>query len=557
MGCTLGTTVGYTIRFDDKTTPKTRIKYMTDGMMLRELLNDSELKRYSVIILDEAHERTLSTDILFGAIKGIMSRRPTLKVVVMSATLNAKAFSSYFNNAEIINVPGRQFPVTTYFAPAKLTDYLDAALIAVFQVHGKEPLGGDILVFLTGQEEIESLESLINEQAKLLEPSAPKLLVCPIFASLPTSQQTKVFEPTPAGMRKVVISTNIAETSITISGIAYVIDSGMVKVKSYNAKTGFEVLAVRPISQASANQRSGRAGRESSGNSYRLYTEASYNSMEAETEPEIKRCNLSSVILLLKASGINDVVGFDFMDKPSRSALVGALESLYALGALDDTGSLTTLGKKMSGFPVTPEYSKIIIESQRYKCTRDAIDIVSMLSVEPIFFIPNDKRDEAVTVRKTFMNFDGDHITLLNVLKSYQSVNGDSQWCLDHYVSKRSMKQIMDIRNQLISFCEKEKIDTSLTSDNDYEALLKTILSGFFKNVAIRQHDGSYQTLLSRQQVYIHPSSVLFQAKHPCIMFSEWVKTTRQYLRNVSVIQPSWLSEVAPHFYAKNSLMTL
>jgi HrpA-like RNA helicase len=319
MDSKLGSTVGYTIRFEDCTSADTKIKFATDGMLLRELLSDSQLSQYGVIILDEAHERTLRTDILFGAVKGILKNRKDLKVVVMSATLNAKAFSEYFDNAPVITIPGRQFPVTTYFAAKKQSDYLDAVLSSVSQIHHKEP-AGDILVFLTGQDEIENVEKLIHERAKNLDPSEMKLLVCPIFASLPTSQQTKVFEPTPPNTRKVVLSTNIAETSITISGIRYVVDTGMVKVRGFNHKTGIETLKVSPVSKASANQRAGRAGREAAGFCYRLYTEALFRELEEETEPEITRCNLASVILLLKASGIDDIVGFDFMDKPSRNS---------------------------------------------------------------------------------------------------------------------------------------------------------------------------------------------------------------------------------------------
>jgi HrpA-like RNA helicase len=319
MGRKLGTTVGYSIRFEDCTSPETKIKFVTDGMLLRELLSDSMLSKYGVIILDEAHERTLRTDVLFGAVKDILRKRNDLKVIVMSATLNAKSFSEYFDNAPIINIPGRQFPVTVYFTAKKQADYLDAALVSVFQIHNTRPQG-DVLVFLTGQEEIENLEKLINEKAKGLPETSMKILVCPIFASLPTSQQTKVFEPTPSDTRKIVLSTNIAETSITISGIRYVVDTGMVKVRGFNPKTGIETLTVSPVSKASANQRSGRAGREAEGFCFRLYTEELFNQLAEETEPEITRCNLASVLLLLKASGIDDVVGFDFMEKPSRNS---------------------------------------------------------------------------------------------------------------------------------------------------------------------------------------------------------------------------------------------
>ena len=241
------------------------------------------------------------------------------------------------------------------------------------------------------------------------------------------------------------------------------------------------------------------------------------------------------------------------MDKPSRSSFVGALEQLYALGALDDKGQLTPLGRKMSSFPIAPTFAKVLIQSEKYQCTKEAISIVAMLSVEPVFFAPHDKREEAGAAKKKFIDFDGDHVTLLNVLKAYEATES---WCQDNFISFRSMKQIMDIRQQLVDFCKQNSIPPETSCGTEYEDLIKCFLNGFFKNVAIRQHDGSYQTL-NRQQVWIHPSSVLFGQKAQAIMFVEWVHTTRHYLRHASRIQPQWLSQVAPHYYAKNSLSTL
>ncbi|KAJ1330021.1 hypothetical protein BSLG_009809 [Batrachochytrium salamandrivorans] len=581
MQTKVGETVGYAIRFEDVTSPNTKIKYLTDGMLLRELLTDSNLTKYSVIILDEAHERTLRTDVLFGTVKGILKRRPNLKIVIMSATLNAVAFSAYFNNAKIINVPGRQFPVQTFYASEKQEDYVDAALVAILQISKEQP-AGDILVFLTGQEEIENLEKLVNEQAKTLPADSLKILVCPIFASQPTGQQTKVFDPAPPGVRKVVLSTNVAETSITISGIRYVIDTGMVKLRAYNPKSGIESLSVQPISQASAGQRAGRAGREAAGvaidfiqrphlklcpkrQSLRSCGDVDYFivsfdfggiSMPSGWILPI-RCNLANVLLLLKASGISDVVNFDFMDKPTRSALVGALETLYALGALDNKGDLTDMGRRMASFPLEPTLSKVLIQSEGFKCTSEAITIVAMLSIDPVFFSPHEKREEAMAAKNKFVSFDGDHITLLNTAKAYLAAKGDATWCADHFISSRSMRQIMDIRKQLIAFCEQQNIPPGVSCGTDYESVQKCLLSGFFRNIAIRQHDGSYKTLASRQTVHIHPSSVLFRSSTPSVMFSEWVHTSRMYLRNVSMVQVAWLGEVAGHYYGRNSLNTI
>ncbi len=237
--------------------------------------------------------------------------------------------------------------------------------------------------------------------------------------------------------------------------------------------------------------------------------------------------------------------------------MISALEQLFALGALDEKGDLTPEGRQMSLFPVDPTFSKVLLYSKKMKCTAEAIDVVSMLSIDPVFFTPNDQRDEASTSKKKFMSFDGDHITLLNVLKAYQEVKGDAEWCHKNFINARSMKQIMEIRKQLIAFCQEQKIDTDISCGQDFEALIKSLLAGFFKNVAIRQHDGTFKTLTSREIVYIHPSSILFQTRQPLVMFTEWVHTTRQYLRNCSLIQPAWLSEVAPHFYARNSMVTI
>ncbi|KAJ3069040.1 putative ATP-dependent RNA helicase dhr2, partial [Rhizoclosmatium hyalinum] len=319
VGVQLGNEVGYSVRFDDKTSHNTKIKYMTDGMLLRELLGDKLLSKYSVIILDEAHERTLRTDVLFGMVKGIQKVRQDLKIIVMSATLDAERFASYFDGAQTLFIPGRQFPVRVFNAIDRQEDYVDAALVATFQLHVDEP-PGDILVFLTGQEEIETIEKLLKEHIHELPPEAMQLLICPLFAAQPAAQQQKVFLPAPPGTRKVILATNVAETSITISGIRYIVDTGMAKVRAFNPKLGIESLAVVPISKASAMQRLGRAGREAPGCCYRLYTEEGFNSLAQVSEPEILRCNLANVLLTLKAAGVDNLMEFDFLDRPPRAS---------------------------------------------------------------------------------------------------------------------------------------------------------------------------------------------------------------------------------------------
>ena len=366
MGCKLGGEVGYSIRFEDCTSERTILKYMTDGMLLREFLSEPDLASYSVMIIDEAHERTLHTDILFGLVKDIARFRSDLKLLISSATLDAQKFSEFFDDAPIFRIPGRRYPVDIYYTKAPEADYVDAAVVSVLQIHVTQPLG-DVLVFLTGQEEIEAAQEMLLERTRKLGSKVKELLILPIYSTLPTDLQAKIFEPTPPGARKVVLATNIAETSLTINGIIYVIDAGFGKQNTFNARTGMESLVVTPISKASANQRAGRAGRVAPGKCFRLYTAWAYkNELEDSTVPEIQRTNLGNVVLLLKSLGINDLLHFDFMDPPPHETLVLALEQLYALGALNHAGELTTLGRKMAEFPVDPLMSKALIAADKY-----------------------------------------------------------------------------------------------------------------------------------------------------------------------------------------------
>ncbi|KAI9004386.1 P-loop containing nucleoside triphosphate hydrolase protein [Hyaloraphidium curvatum] len=565
VGVPLGRLVGYSVRFEPKFSRDTRIKYATDGMLLRELLSDPLLRSYRVVILDEAHERTLRTDILFGMLKDIQKRRKDpadaeakalgeLKIVVMSATLDAEKFSAYFGGARILYVAGRQFPVKQFHTPEPQEDYVDSAMVAVFQIH-REQAPGDILVFLSGQDEIEALEKLLNENSVYLPPEQSKLLVVPLFAALPGAQQAKAFEPTPRGMRKCVIATNVAETSVTIPGIRYVVDTGVAKVRSFDSRIGLESLVVREISKASARQRAGRAGREAPGCCFRLYTERDFGSLDESTVPEIQRVNLASAALQLKACGVDDVQGFDFMDPPSRGALIRALEQLYSLGALGDDGKLTELGKQMAAFPLDPPYAKVVISSARYGCTEEIVTIVAMLSVENLFHTPSDRREEVAETRSKFVSYDGDHLTLLAAARGYEAEADDkAAWCKAHFVNHRAMKQAMQIREQLKDLCKETGIDPAATAGDDRERVLRAILGGFVQNVAFRQPDGSYRTVVNNQIVAIHPSSVLHNKRVPCIVYNELLYTNRQYMRTVSRIEMGWMLEAAPNYYGRRSM---
>ncbi|PHU24015.1 putative pre-mRNA-splicing factor ATP-dependent RNA helicase DHX16 [Capsicum chinense] len=550
MGVKLGHEVGYSIRFEDCTSEKTILKYMTDGMLLREFLGEPDLASYSVIMVDEAHERTLSTDILFGL--DIARFRPDLKLLISSATLDAEKFSDYFDCAPIFKIPGRRFPVEIHYTKAPEADYLDAAVVTALQIHVTQPPGdGDILIFLTGQEEIETAEEIIKHRIKGLGTKIAELIICPIYANLPTELQAKIFEPTPEGARKVVLATNIAETSLTIDGIKYVIDPGFSKMKSYNPRTGMESLLVAPISKASANQRAGRSGRTGPGKCFRLYTAYNYmNDLDDNTVPEIQRTNLANVVLSLKSLGIHDLLNFDFMDPPPAEALLKALELLFALSALNKLGELTKVGRRMAEFPLDPMLSKMIVASDKYKCSDEIISIAAMLSVgNSIFYRPKDKQVHADNARMNFhVGNVGDHVALLKVYSSWKETNFSTQWCYENYIQVRSMKRARDIRDQLEGLLERVEIE--LTSNvNDYEAIKKAITSGFFPHSAKLQKNGSYRTVKHPQTVNIHPSSGLSQVLPRWVVYHELVLTTKEYMRQVTELKPEWLVEIAPHYY--------
>ncbi|KAG0585056.1 hypothetical protein KC19_3G254300 [Ceratodon purpureus] len=387
MDVTIGDEVGYSIRFEDCTGPKTTLKYLTDGMLLREAMTDPLLERYRVIILDEAHERTLATDVLFGLLKEVLKNRPDLKLVVMSATLEAEKFQSYFNGAPLMKVPGRLHPVEIFYTQEPERDYLEAAIRTVVQIHICEP-PGDILVFLTGEEEIEDACKKISREVQNLGDQVGPVKAVPLYSTLPPAMQQKIFDaaPPPAKEggppgRKIVVSTNIAETSLTIDGIVYVIDPGFAKQKVYNPRIRVESLLVSPISKASAHQRAGRAGRTQPGKCFRLYTEKSFQTdLQPQTYPEILRSNLANVVLTLKKLGIDDLVHFDFMDPPAPETLMRALELLNYLAALDDDGNLTKLGQLMSEFPLDPQMSKMLVVSPEFNCSNEILSITAMLS---------------------------------------------------------------------------------------------------------------------------------------------------------------------------------
>lgn len=565
MDVNLGEEVGYTIRFEDKTSSSTILKYMTDGMLLREAMHDPRLERYSCIILDEAHERTLATDILMGLLKEVADRRKDLKIIVMSATLDAEKFQSYFNDAPLLAVPGRTHPVEIYYTPEYQQDYLESAIRTVLQIHATEG-EGDILLFLTGEEEIEDACRKISLEGDELvrEANCGPLVVYPLYGSLPPSQQQKIFTPAPKATRpgapngrKVVVATNIAETSLTIDGIVYVVDPGFSKQKVYNPRIRVESLLVAPISKASSQQRAGRAGRTRPGKCFRLYTEEAFKKeLNEQSYPEILRSNLANTVLELKKLGINDLVHFDFMDPPAPETMMRALEELNYLGCLDDEGNLTALGRTASEFPMDPMLAVMLINSPNFYCSNEILSLAAMLSVPNVFVRPNSARQLADEMKALFSHPDGDHLTLLNVYHAYRSPEAQenpSQWTRDHFLSLRSLKSADNVRRQLQRLMERNNLELISTPEDDpsyYNNVRKALVSGYFMQVASKPNGNSknFTTVKDSQDVFLHPSTVM-APDNRWVVYNEFVLTTKNYIRTVTAVEPEWLLELAPKYY--------
>lgn len=491
MGTPLGSSspaskVGYSVRFDTSTSPSTQVKYLTDGMLLQEMLSDPWLRKYSAVVVDEVHERGVNVDLLLGFLRNMVSGSKggrggvPLKLIVMSATADMHSLKDFFEeglqeqqvngsagdatsdasgeeskrtetksqDVAVCHIKGRQFPVKVIYSPGPVPDFVDAALKIIFQVHYKEPLPGDILVFLTGQETVESLENLINDYAATMDPSLPKVLVLPLFAALPQAAQQRVFQAAPPRTRKIILSTNIAETSVTVSGVRHVVDCGKAKLKQFRARLGLDSLLVRPISKSSAIQRKGRAGREAPGQCYRLFTEKDYLGLQETNTPEILRCDISQAILTMKARGVDDIVGFPFLTRPPREALEKALLQLYNIQALNDSGGISAIGRQIARLPLTAQLGRVLLAAAENgdSCLKDVIDIISCLSVENIFLgtLSEEKKEEAEKARRDLYRREGDHLTMLAAVRAYAMENSDRKaWAERHMVSHRAMTAVM------------------------------------------------------------------------------------------------------------------
>lgn len=521
--------VGYSVRFDSSTSPSTRIKFLTEGMLLQELLRDPWLRQYSAVIVDEVHERGVNVDLVMGFLRNMVSGAKEgrsgipMKVVVMSATADMEGIAKFFedgykspalagkssttdtddesewsglstsdeekqgfeangkghlqNKVEHQNqrangglagfqrhpnvqvgqvssrlatcyIEGRQHEVKIIHSPEPVQDFVDAALRTIFQIHYQEPMPGDILVFLTGQEAVESLEKLVEEYALGMGPELPKLLVLPLFAALPQKAQQRVFQPAPHKTRKVIIATNIAETSVTVSGVRFVVDCGKAKTKHFRTRLGLDSLLVKPISKSAAIQRKGRAGREAPGKCYRLYTEQDYLTLQEANTPEILRCDLSQSILMMKARGVHNMMDFPFLDRPPREALEKAMMQLYQLKALSESGEISDVGLQIAKLPLSASLGRVLLAAAEpdMECLMEVIDIISCLSVENIFLNLNseEKKGEAEVARRDLYRREGDHLTLLATVQAYASERADRKaWAERHFVSHRAMQAVM------------------------------------------------------------------------------------------------------------------
>nr|CDJ98331.1 DNA RNA helicase and Helicase-associated region and Domain of unknown function DUF1605 domain containing protein [Haemonchus contortus] len=555
----LGQDVGYTVRFDDVTDDQTKIKFMTDGILLRELLADPLLSKYSVIMIDEAHERTCNSDILLGLLRKVLIVRPDLRIIVSSATLDAELFRDFFELNEsddhnldtscIMSVEGRTHPVTIYHTKTSVPNYIKATVDTVLDIHKKE-IPGDILVFLTGQDEVIEVCEMLSDASSNLR-NVDKLWIVPCYGALPPRDQLKAFDSTPHGTRKVVVATNIAEASVTIPGVAYVVDCGFVKLRATNPDNGIETLMRLPISKSSAEQRAGRAGRIRPGKAYRLYPESQYEKLGDNTIPEIQRCHLAPVILQLKALGIQNVHRFHYLSRPPSWSVINALELLYALGALDEKCMLTNpLGLRMSEFPLPPMHSKCLLTSGDFGCSEEMATIIAMLQVQDVFLTPTRNRHRSEEIKRRFAAEEGDHIAYLNMYTMFVKNNKSKKWCGDHFLNYRGLCRAENVRAQLLRLLRRFEVPlVSVRGETDAATkIIRCLVSGFFSQAARYHYTGKYVTVKEEFPFNVYKGSVIMYKKD----YPKWVIFTeamQDSIRDISVIEPHWLYELAPHYY--------
>ena len=556
----LGDAVGYKMRFEDHTSPETKIKIMTDGILLQELKLDPWLSKYSVIMVDEAHERSLNIDFILGLLKRILQERHDFKVIISSATINTDMFSMYFNECPVIKIDAMTYPVTLIFDPPALTASTEtlaaetALLDKIAVIVGRilsEGRPGAILVFLPGERAIKNCIERLSQESWFR-----KLFPLPLYGRLSKEEQERVFKSPPFGKKKIVIATNIAETSITINDIAAVIDSGLSKLNFYNPFTYTSSLDEAPVSKASCNQRRGRAGRTQEGVCYRLYTRKDFETRVMYTTEEIYRTDLSEVVMRMAELGIYDFANFDFISPPGKKGIIGAVDTLNMLGALESDNSLSKIGQMMCLFPLSPRQSRMIVEAVLYypESIEDVLIAAGFLSARSPFLFPDGQELEARKAHAVFRDPLGDFVSFLKVYRQYMQAENQKRFCERFYLDERIMAEIANIKEQLELIVS--DMGVPILSGGKPSDYLTAVARGMIQFVCAAQGRDVYRSLTT-EKISIHPGSCMYKEHQPFIVAGEIVRTSRMYAMSVSPLSKDIVALVAPDLLGKKTAQKL
>ena len=545
IGASVGGFAGYKMRFEDKTSAETRIKIMTDGILLQELKADPYMSRYSVIMIDEAHERSLNIDFILGLLKKLLETRKDLKVIISSATINTGVFSEYFNNCPVIHIETETYQVDIHYAPPVLQHSEESMLdkiVEITEAHARNKKG-DVLIFLQGEKVIKDCVRMLSDCGM-----RKKLFILPLYGRLSREEQERVFIETPKDKIKVVVATNIAETSVTIDGITAVIDSGYAKINFYSPRNYTSSLVEKPVSKASCNQRKGRAGRTQAGDCYRLYTKEDFSARDLFTTEEIYRTDLSEVVLRMAELGIADFSSFEFISSPGRDGLVAAVETLRMFGAIDDENTLTDTGEMMAAFPMLPRHSRMIVEAvKRYPdVLEETITAASFLTAHSPYILPQGEEMAARNAHHAFRDADGDFVSYLKLYDAYMDADNKEDFCKKYYLDERIMGEIANIKMQLEDIVREMGIPVS--GGGRVPDYLCAVSAGLMQFVCCRSGRGIYRSLTA-EQISIHPGSVMFRETPKYIVAGEVVRTSRMFARSVSPLRREWLKIISEDLY--------